>query len=74
MLYAMAKPLMHERTTESIIFHEDYNSLHKYVDKKVLPKEYGGDIGPLDNRTCASAVYEMAEYFDQIKKYVSQFS
>ena len=74
MLYSVAKPFMHERTSESIIFHDDYDSLHKYVDKKILPKEYGGDIGPLDNRPCAEAVYEMAEYFVQIKTYVSQFS
>ena len=73
MLYNMAKPFLHERTTEAIIFHEDYNSLHKYVDKKILPKEYGGEIGPLDNSPCASAVYGMSEYFFQIKKYVNQF-
>ena len=73
MLFSMAKPFLHQRTTESIIFHDDLKSLHQYVDKKILPKEYGGEIGTFDNEPCASAVYEMTEYFVQIKEYVNQF-
>ena len=73
MLFSMAKPFLHQRTTESIIFHDDLKSLHQYVDKKILPKEYGGEIGTFNNEPCASAVYEMTEYFVQIKEYVNQF-
>ena len=73
MLYAMAKPFLHQRTTDAIIFHSDYEALYLHVDKEILPKEYGGEIGTFDNEPCASAVYEMTEYFVQIKEYVNQF-
>merc|ERR1712018_261892 len=37
MLYAMAKPFLHQRTTDAIIFHSDYESLYGHVDKEILP-------------------------------------
>ena len=66
----MAKPFLHQRTTDTIIFHENFDSLYKHVDKEILPKEYGGNIGPFDNKPSSSAVYEMLEYFVQVKKYI----
>ena len=37
---------LHER----IHFHgHDYSSLHKHIPAAVLPAEYGGDLGPMDN-------------------------
>ena len=71
-MYNIARPFLHKRTTESIIFHNDYNSLYEYVDKEILPIEYGGPMGPCDNALPASAVYQMLEYFVQLKKYVHQ--
>ena len=56
MLFNMAKPFLHQRTSESIIFHNDYDGIHKYVDPEILPKEYGGKLGPFNNGPCASAV------------------
>ena len=38
-----------------------------------LPKEYGGDAGPFDNKESSEAVYGMLEYFSQVKKYASQW-
>ncbi len=67
----MAKPFLHQRTTEAIIFHGDYQGLYEYVDREILPKEYGGDIGPFDNSPSSSAVYKMLEYFVQVKKFVN---
>ena len=72
MLYAMAKPFLHQRTTDAIIFHSDYEALYLHVDKEILPKEYGGDAGPFDNKESSEAVYGMLEYFRQVKKYASQ--
>ena len=73
MLYAMAKPFLHQRTTDAIIFHSDYEALYLHVDKEILPKEYGGDAGPFDNKESSEAVYGMLEYFSQVKKYASQW-
>ena len=72
MLYAMAKPFLHQRTTDAIIFHSDYEALYVHVDKEILPKEYGGDAGPFGNKESSEAVYGMLEYFSQVKKYASQ--
>jgi hypothetical protein len=74
MLYTMAKPFLHQRTTDAIIFHADYESLYLHVDKEILPTEYGGDAGPYDNKEASEAVYDMLEYFTQVKKYVHQTS
>ena len=70
----MAKPFLHQRTTDAIIFHSDYESLYKHVDKEILPEEYGGGAGPFDNKESSEAVYDMLEYFTQVKRYVHQTS
>ena len=74
MLFAMAKPFLHPRTTESMIFHADYETLYQHVDKQILPKEYGGNAGAFSNQESSAAVYEMLEFFIQVKKYVTQNS
>ena len=70
MLFSMAKPFLHQRTTDAIMFHANYESLYQYVDKEILPKEYGGSAGEFDNKESSEAVYEMLEFFIQVKKYV----
>ena len=72
MLYSMAKPFLHQRTTDAIIFHPDYNSLYQHVDKEILPNEYGGSAGEFDNTESSNAVYEMLEFFVQVKKYAQE--
>ena len=71
-MYDMARPFLHKRTVENLKFHRDINSLHEYVDKEILPAEYGGQVGPFDNQLAASAVYQMLDYFVQLKEYVHQ--
>ena len=70
MLFSMAKPFLHQRTTDAIIFHTNYDSLYQCVDKEILPTEYGGTAGKFDNKDSSEAVYEMLEFFIQVKKYV----
>ena len=48
MLFSMAKPFLHQRTTDAIMFHANYESLYQYVDKDILPNEYGGTGGFVD--------------------------
>ena len=72
MLYSMAKPFLHQRTTDAIMFHADYNCLYQHVDKEILPNEYGGSAGKFDNTESSKAVYEMLEFFVQVKKYAQE--
>ena len=72
MLFSMAKPFLHQRTTDAIIFHANYDSLYQCVDKEILPTEYGGAAGHFDNKDSSEAVYEMLEFFIQVKKYVEE--
>ena len=72
MLYSMAKPFLHQRTTDAIMFHADYNSLYQHVNKEILPNEYGGSAGKFDNTESSKAVYEMLEFFVQVKKYAQE--
>ena len=71
-LYNFARPFLHKHTVQNLIFHSDITSLYEYVDREILPAEYGGPMGPFDNELPASAVYQMLEYFAQLKKYVHQ--
>ena len=57
-----------------MIFHADYETLYQHVDKQILPKEYGGNAGVFSNQESSAAVYEMLEFFIQVKKYVTQNS
>ena len=72
MLFSMAKPFLHQRTTDAIIFHANYESLYEHVDKEILPSEYGGSAGIFDNKESSEAVYEMLEFFIQVKKYAEE--
>ncbi|CAB3260691.1 unnamed protein product [Arctia plantaginis] len=42
-LYNLVKPTLPENVCNLIHFHTDYTGLHKFINKKNLPKEYGGD-------------------------------
>ena len=70
--YNMIKPFVSEQVKESIIFHNDLESFHHYVDKDILPYELGGTNGSFDNDAMSSAVHSMSEYFGQVHAYVNQ--
>lgn len=42
-LYSIVKPALPEYIRKMIHFHPDHTGLHKFVDKKYLPIEYGGE-------------------------------
>ncbi|XP_047505621.1 alpha-tocopherol transfer protein-like [Pieris napi] len=42
-LYSLVKPVLPAELCNIIHFFHDYESLHKHIDKKYLPVEYGGD-------------------------------
>lgn len=70
----MIKPFVNDRVKEGIVFHNDLDSFHSYVDKEILPHELGGTAGPFDNAEMASAVHSMSEYFVQVHAYVNENS
>ena len=68
----MVSPFLNKGTTEIITFDSNISSLYEAIDREILPNEYGGTSGPYENTPSASAVYQMLDYFVQIKKYVYQ--
>ena len=69
--YNMVRPLLTQQVKDIIIFHNNLETFHNYVPPEILPEEVGGHLGPFDNASAASAVYQMAPYFEQIKTYVN---
>jgi len=55
-----------------LVFHQNYDELHKFVEKSILPEDYGGQTGPLDNAEVSKALQDMEGYFQDLKKYVRQ--
>lgn len=45
------RPFLKEKIRQRIHFHSDLESLYKFVPKKMLPKEYGGDAGTMADLT-----------------------
>ena len=70
----MIKPFVNKEMQERIIFHDDFESFHSYVDKDILPHELGGTNGSFDNTDMASAIHSMSDYFAQVQYYVNQNS
>ncbi|CAK1542167.1 unnamed protein product [Leptosia nina] len=42
-LYSLVKPVLPAELCDIIHFYHDFEGLHKHIDKKYLPAEYGGD-------------------------------
>ncbi|XP_075985953.1 alpha-tocopherol transfer protein-like isoform X2 [Anticarsia gemmatalis] len=42
-LYNLVKPALPEYICNLVHFHSDHTGLHKFIDKKYLPKDYGGE-------------------------------
>nr|XP_026490736.1 alpha-tocopherol transfer protein-like [Vanessa tameamea] len=43
------KPFLKEKIRERIFIHSDVNELYKYVPQDMLPSEYGGKAGPMND-------------------------
>ncbi|XP_066908793.1 alpha-tocopherol transfer protein-like [Halyomorpha halys] len=49
-IYALFKPFLKEKIRERIYFHgRCYEQLHEFISPEVLPKEYGGTRGTIDD-------------------------
>lgn len=43
------KPFLKEKIRNRIFMHSDIKSLYEYVPQEILPTEYGGDAGPIQD-------------------------
>ncbi|KAF4527165.1 hypothetical protein B566_EDAN007183 [Ephemera danica] len=50
---ALFKPLMKDKLADRIHVHPDMDSLHKFIEKECLPKEFGGTAGDLKDLNAA---------------------
>ena len=72
-LYDWIRPWLNSEVQEMLYFHDSYESLHKNVDRSVLPQEYEGGLDSFDSGINAEATkqtQEMDDYFQALKKYV----
>ncbi|XP_075979373.1 alpha-tocopherol transfer protein-like [Anticarsia gemmatalis] len=64
-LYNLVKPALPDYLVQMIKFHTDPTGLHKYMDKKYLPKEYGGEAESMSDQhaTWLNDIYENRKHF-----------
>lgn len=71
-LYKMAQPFLNEKTRGNIVVHkkgqEGFKTLHEEIDKTILPTEFGGTAGDLDNAPMLVEILKYEEYFRSLQK------
>ena len=68
--YNLLKQFLNERVKNSILFHDNLESLHFHVPKEILPRELGGTQGKFDNSNCSEAVYNNQLHFTRVQQFV----
>ena len=68
--YNLLKQFLNERVKNSILFHDNLESLHSHVPKEILPRELGGTQGKFDNSNCSEAVYNNQLHFTRVQQFV----
>ncbi|CAG5047573.1 unnamed protein product [Parnassius apollo] len=65
------KPFLKEKIRERIFLHSDTNDLYKYVPKEMLPTEYGGNAGSMDelHNAWMKKLEEYKDWFAEQEKY-----
>ncbi|XP_025831031.1 alpha-tocopherol transfer protein-like [Agrilus planipennis] len=48
-IYNWVKPFLKEKIKNRVYIHENFDSLYKYVPKDMLPEEYGGSAGKMQD-------------------------
>nr|CAI5860963.1 unnamed protein product [Callosobruchus analis] len=67
-LIKLVKQLLNPKLSDRIHIHDSLESLRKFLPNKVLPKEYGGDLPPLEeiNETWVKAFEKYADRFEKM--------
>ncbi|CAK1590112.1 unnamed protein product [Parnassius mnemosyne] len=65
------KPFLKEKLRERIFLHTDINDLYKYVPKEMLPTEYGGNAGSMDelHNAWMKKLEEYKDWFAEQEQY-----
>ena len=66
--YGVVKPFMSEYVRNNIHFHCNFQELHEFVSKEVLPEELGGLTGKFDNYSCFEQTKQMEDYFKKLER------
>jgi hypothetical protein len=68
----MAMPLLSESLHNRFELHKKSDALkelhEKHFDKRYLPNEFGGEIGPLYNSGFLQKMFELDDYFLDLQK------
>jgi hypothetical protein len=48
-LLSMSRPFLKKEVKDSLHFHSMYDSLHEFIPREILPFEYGGEAGKIDD-------------------------
>ncbi|XP_071052625.1 uncharacterized protein [Onthophagus taurus] len=77
-IYNMVKPFFKEKMIKRFVFHKTTNmdEIYKQIPKSILPTEYGGDAGPIQDLIdhWKAKVESYAEWFKEDEKYKSDES
>ena len=69
MAYNLFKPFLAKELRDRVMFHYDFESLHKHVDPEILPEDFGGKQPPFNSHECYESLKKMKPYFDELKTY-----
>lgn len=73
-LFAVVKPFISETARNGVILHKrgsGWDALHQEVgegSQQILPQEFGGNAGPMDNLPYINALLKNQDYFQQLRK------
>ncbi|KAK0162813.1 hypothetical protein PV327_006558 [Microctonus hyperodae] len=61
------KPFLKEKIRNRIFMHSDFKTLYDYIPREMLPTEYGGDAGPIEeiNETWVKKLEEYGPWFKE---------
>ncbi|QQP52264.1 Alpha-tocopherol transfer protein, partial [Caligus rogercresseyi] len=70
MAFNLIYPFLNENAKKVLHCHgNDMESLHRFVDPRILPSEYGGSSGPFNNSQITDALCSLGDYFTSLKSW-----
>ncbi|EEC08971.1 phosphatidylinositol transfer protein SEC14, putative [Ixodes scapularis] len=70
MMFSIVRRFLNEKLQQRIHFHGcDMSSLHQFIPAEILPEEYGGFNGPMDNSDFVARLYRNDELFKKDSEY-----
>ncbi|XP_023214990.1 alpha-tocopherol transfer protein-like isoform X4 [Centruroides sculpturatus] len=69
-IVAMAYPFLPYKLKQRLYFHgSNMENLHKEIDRKYLPAEFGGELPPFDESETKQKLRDLEEFFVENEKY-----